>query len=241
MMESLFAWTAPGSLYPPYFNISQDGDEIVVTLRTTPLFDAVDEVWMCGQTTTLRLPAKDATDLAALKASPPVGMTREAVNEAVAACLVKYARLLSPSYVELTDWITDAIISRLTAQAVSPHVGMTEEERSHYEKMKDWTRVTGINANKIAIRKLVAIITRLTAQAVSPASTEGWRDIDEAPMGENVLLLMEDGQQVGMNYVIEGFHSARAWRTEMHVTAEPIGWLPRNTLPTPPARGKDHE
>ena len=79
-MESLFAWTAPGSLYPPYFNISQDGDEIVVTLRTTPLFDAVDEVWMCGRTTTLRLPAKDAAELATLKASPAlrvgvVGMT----------------------------------------------------------------------------------------------------------------------------------------------------------------------
>jgi hypothetical protein len=71
-----------------------------------------------------------------------------------------------------------------------------------------------------------------------------WQEMNSAPHAENVLLLMADGQQVGTEYVIEGYHSARAWRTEMHVTAEPIGWLPRSILPLhrpAPPRGEKEE
>lgn len=65
-------------------------------------------------------------------------------------------------------------------------------------------------------------------EMVAPAAGTAWLPMDTAPHNESVLLLMDDGQQVGMEYVIEGYRSARAWRTEMHVTAEPIGWLPRS-------------
>jgi hypothetical protein len=69
-MDSKFAWTAPNKTYPEFINISLDGDEAVVTVRAAPIFDATDECWVCGQTTTIRLPA---TEIAALlpKPSPP--------------------------------------------------------------------------------------------------------------------------------------------------------------------------
>jgi hypothetical protein len=74
-------------------------------------------------------------------------------------------------------------------------------------------------------------ITRLRAATA-------WQKIETAPRdGTTVLLWLVDGQMmIDGEYAIQGFHSARAWRTEFHVTAEPTHWQP---LPTPP-EGESH-
>lgn len=67
-METLFAWTAPGSNYPAYLNISRDGDQVIVTVRA--------EAWMdndglnVGQTITIRTPADAFKETGLLPPSP---------------------------------------------------------------------------------------------------------------------------------------------------------------------------
>ena len=81
------------------------------------------------------------------------------------------------------------------------------------------------------INRLLEEITRLRAATA-------WQPIETAPRdGTTVLLWLVDGQMmIDGEYAIQGFHSARAWRTEFHVTAEPTHWQP---LPTPP-EGESH-
>ncbi len=45
----------------------------------------------------------------------------------------------------------------------------------------------------------------------------------EAP--DECLLILNDDDTRG-SYIMSGWRSARAWRTHIHVTAEPLGWLP---------------
>lgn len=42
------AWTAPGSSYPQYINLSADGDDVVVVVRSAP--ETVEGVRVCGAT-----------------------------------------------------------------------------------------------------------------------------------------------------------------------------------------------
>ena len=50
MNDTIFAWTAPGSHFPEYVNLSLDGDSIVVTVRPKPDGDC------CGETKYVRVP-----------------------------------------------------------------------------------------------------------------------------------------------------------------------------------------
>jgi len=50
--------------------------------------------------------------------------------------------------------------------------------------------------------------------------------IETAPKDGTSLLLWFDDGQIFHEYAIQGFHSARAWRTEIHVSGEPTHWMP---------------
>jgi len=81
-------------------------------------------------------------------------------------------------------------------------------------------------------------INRLLEEITCLRAATAWQPIETAPRdGTTVLLWLVDGQMmIDGEYAIQGFHSARAWRTEFHVTAEPTHWQP---LPTPP-EGESH-
>lgn len=51
MRKLLFAWTPPGSNYPPYLNISTDNGKIVITVRSP-----ASETGECGSTSSVSLP-----------------------------------------------------------------------------------------------------------------------------------------------------------------------------------------
>ena len=46
MNKTIAAWTAPDGSYPPYFNATRDGDEVVVTVRDAPT--AKEGVYVCA-------------------------------------------------------------------------------------------------------------------------------------------------------------------------------------------------
>lgn len=48
-------------------------------------------------------------------------------------------------------------------------------------------------------------------------------NMDDAP--EECLLILNDDDTRG-SYIMSGWRSARAWRTNAHVTATPLDWLP---------------
>jgi hypothetical protein len=47
--------------------------------------------------------------------------------------------------------------------------------------------------------------------------------IETAPEDRDILLLIDDDDTNG-EYWITGWKSARAWRTNYHVTAKPLAW-----------------
>ena len=48
-------------------------------------------------------------------------------------------------------------------------------------------------------------------------------DMRAAP--DEALLVMECDSGSGGIYLVSGWRSLRAWRTEFHVTADPLGWI----------------
>ena len=46
MKTAMTAWTAPSGTYPPYFNATQDGEEVVITVRAAPT--QLDGVYFCA-------------------------------------------------------------------------------------------------------------------------------------------------------------------------------------------------
>jgi len=68
------------------------------------------------------------------------------------------------------------------------------------------------------------------------AEARGWQPIETAPDdGTKVLLWIPDSQMFGEGYAIDGYRSARAWRTEFHVTAEPSHWKAATVPASTPA------
>lgn len=51
MAKHIAAYTALGAIYPEYLNISQDGDDIVVTVRSK-----VGDDGKCGETVSVKFP-----------------------------------------------------------------------------------------------------------------------------------------------------------------------------------------
>jgi hypothetical protein len=86
-MDNLFAWTAPGSNYPPFVSINRKGDEIYVTVRATPPTKGA-----CGDTITVLTPAdawKETSFAGTAPQEAPAMPTREIkseIHEAVYAC-----------------------------------------------------------------------------------------------------------------------------------------------------------
>lgn len=53
-MECLYAYTAPGGSFPPYLNMSFDGNTVIVTVRSAP-----EEPGFGGASASIRIPADE--------------------------------------------------------------------------------------------------------------------------------------------------------------------------------------
>lgn len=70
--ETLFSWTAPGSNYPRYVNVSRDGEDVIFTIREASGVDG-----KCGHTSSICIPV-DALKEGWPLPSPPGSVERSA-------------------------------------------------------------------------------------------------------------------------------------------------------------------
>lgn len=68
--ELIAAWTAPGHSYPPYINLSADGDDVVVIVRGDPEPVEGQSYSREGKTATMRLPKAALIDALTILQAP---------------------------------------------------------------------------------------------------------------------------------------------------------------------------
>lgn len=143
--ETLYAWTAPGSNYPAYVNISKEGGLITVTVRNPSWLDRNHHV--CGDTATAYIPAHEfSLEVRRDDQACTLGVGCDEVGVCYAAAHNQPDKCGAP--------VKDA----------APAPVLTEEDEKEIRLARVLVKTSDHNVVADCLRNILAIFDRLTGQ-----------------------------------------------------------------------------
>lgn len=244
--ETVFAWTAPGSTYPEYVNLTRDGALMVVTVRASPLINS--EGYECGRLTTIRLPfdeferalrtrlTEERSQTAAFQkrldsvkqdwADAEQGMERSGAVDVAT---------MDGEMVEVFD---KALMRSVTVAGSVASVKEVEEEiRLHHEAADRAAAKTDGSTLAFEFWSIttatVAHADRATLLRLLAARTEAWRPISTAPKSGYIFLAAVGGMRIGEWWQgrWRDLCASECDQPRQDVLFTPTHWMP---LPEPP-------